>query len=50
MVAPWGSVDVDGWLAELPSIQEHYDRFGDDLPEGLRQELGLLEERLRGAR
>ena len=43
-------VDVDGWIAELPSIQEHYDRFGDDLPEGLRQELGALEERLRGAR
>jgi phosphoenolpyruvate carboxykinase (GTP) len=41
------SVDVEGWLAELPTIEEHYARFGDRLPQGLRDELAKLERRLR---
>jgi phosphoenolpyruvate carboxykinase (GTP) len=42
-------VDVEAWQAELPSIREHFDRFGDRLPEGLNEELDGLEERLEEA-
>jgi phosphoenolpyruvate carboxykinase (GTP) len=42
-------VDVEAWQAELPSIREHFDRFGDRLPEGLNEELAGLEERLEEA-
>jgi phosphoenolpyruvate carboxykinase (GTP) len=42
-------VDVEGWLAELPQIREHYVRFGAKLPEGLREELSALESRLQAA-
>ena len=41
------SVDVDGWLAEIPLIREHFAKFGTHLPEGLKHELEDLEERLR---
>jgi phosphoenolpyruvate carboxykinase (GTP) len=44
------SVDVDGWLAEVPLIREHFARFGHHLPEGLAQEVSELEERLRKAK
>ena len=40
-------VDVDGWMAEVPSIREHYARFGDRLPAALNQELESLERRLK---
>ena len=43
------TVDLDGWRAELPLIQEHYDRFGGRLPDGLRVELAELERRLLAA-
>jgi phosphoenolpyruvate carboxykinase (GTP) len=43
------SVDVDGWLAEVPLIREHFAKFGSHLPEGLRQEVDELEGRLRKA-
>ena len=39
-------VDTDGWLAEIPSIKEHFAKFGDRLPQGLQEELAQLEERL----
>ena len=39
-------VDVDSWLAEVPSIREHFARFGARLPQGLKDELAGLEERL----
>jgi phosphoenolpyruvate carboxykinase (GTP) len=42
-------VDVEGWLAELPAIRKHYERFGDRLPDGLREELAALEKRLQSA-
>ena len=29
-------VDVEGWLAELPLITQHYEKFGARLPAGLR--------------
>jgi phosphoenolpyruvate carboxykinase (GTP) len=40
-------VDTDGWLAELPSVREHYAKFGDRLPQGLTKELESLEHRLK---
>ncbi|HLX83314.1 MAG TPA: phosphoenolpyruvate carboxykinase (GTP) [Terriglobales bacterium] len=43
------SVDVDGWLAEVPLIREHFARFGSHLPAGLKQEVDDLEKRLRKA-
>ncbi|MGB6067864.1 MAG: phosphoenolpyruvate carboxykinase (GTP) [Desulfomonilaceae bacterium] len=44
-------VDIDEWLAEVPLIREHFEQFGDRLPDGLHQELAQLEERLlRAAR
>jgi len=43
------SVDVEGWLSEIPKIREFYAGFGDHMPEGLLAELDALEERLRKA-
>jgi len=42
-------VDVDGWSSELPQVREHYAQFGDRLPDGLREELAALEQRLQAA-
>jgi phosphoenolpyruvate carboxykinase (GTP) len=39
-------VDPDGLRAELPTIHEHYARFGDRLPQELRAQLEKLEKRL----
>jgi phosphoenolpyruvate carboxykinase (GTP) len=41
------SVDIDGWLEEIPLIREHFDKFGTRLPEGLNRELEDLDQRLR---
>jgi phosphoenolpyruvate carboxykinase (GTP) len=38
--------DRDGWRAEIPSIKEHFDSFGDKLPPALAEELAALEQRL----
>jgi len=35
------------WLAELPSLKEHFARFGDRLPAELAKELASLEARLK---
>ena len=43
------SVNVEGWLEEIPKIREFYARFGSRMPERLSAELDGLEERLRGA-
>ena len=43
-------VDVDGWLAELPLIQEHFAKFGDKLPQDLKAEFAELEQRLKAAK
>ena len=43
-------VDVDGWLAELPLIKSHYEKFGDRMPAGLTKELAELEKRLLAAK
>ena len=44
------SVDVDGWLAELPLIRSHYQQFGDRLPGALWSELNDMEARLKAAK
>ena len=44
------SVDVKGWLAEVPLIREHFAKFGKHLPKGLNDEVNKLEERLKKAR
>ena len=43
-------VDVEGWLQELPGIEEYYDSFGDHLPGELRQQIKALKERLESAK
>jgi len=43
-------VDVDGWLAEIPLIDEYYAQFGDQLPKALRDELSELRDRLEAAK
>jgi phosphoenolpyruvate carboxykinase (GTP) len=43
-------VDVEGWLAELPLIEEYYAQFGDRLPQGLRDQLNEMRERLEAAK
>ena len=42
-------VDVAGWKEEIPSIEEHFAKFGDKLPKGLREELDALRNRLNEA-
>ena len=39
-------VDPDGLRQELPSIKEHFGRFGDRLPQALKDQLDALEQRL----
>ncbi|MDP9821195.1 phosphoenolpyruvate carboxykinase (GTP) [Nocardioides massiliensis] len=41
-------VDAEEWKAELPQIQEWFDKFGDDLPGVLWTELDGLRARLEG--
>ncbi|MGO8794960.1 MAG: phosphoenolpyruvate carboxykinase (GTP) [Candidatus Sulfotelmatobacter sp.] len=48
-VAQLLSVDVEGWLAEVPLIREHFNHFGAHLPEELTLEVTGLEDRLRAA-
>jgi phosphoenolpyruvate carboxykinase (GTP) len=40
------SVDNDAWKAEMPQLQGHYERIGERLPDGLKDELEDLEKRL----
>jgi phosphoenolpyruvate carboxykinase (GTP) len=40
------SVDVEGWRAEIPLIENHFAQFGDHLPQGLRDEVKNLAARL----
>jgi phosphoenolpyruvate carboxykinase (GTP) len=39
-------VDTGEWRQEVPLIEEHFQNFGERLPEGLRQELDDLRRRL----
>ncbi len=40
------AVDVDDWKAEIPQIQEWFEKFGDQLPTVLWTELDALKARL----
>jgi phosphoenolpyruvate carboxykinase (GTP) len=44
------NVDVEGWLAEVPLIREHFAKFGSHLPQGLKEEVDKLEQRLKAAK
>jgi phosphoenolpyruvate carboxykinase (GTP) len=44
------SVDVDGWLGEIPLIEKHLGQFGEHLPEGLKAEVASLAHRLQAAK
>jgi len=41
------NVDTQGWLAEIPLINQFFDGFGDRLPKALRDEVSRLEQRLK---
>jgi phosphoenolpyruvate carboxykinase (GTP) len=43
------SVDVEGWRAEVPLIEKHFAQFGSHLPEGLKDEVKALAQRLEAA-
>jgi phosphoenolpyruvate carboxykinase (GTP) len=44
------SVDIAGWRAEVPRIREHFAKFGDRLPQGMRDEVDALEQRLKATK
>jgi phosphoenolpyruvate carboxykinase (GTP) len=39
-------VNTEEWRAEVPSIREHYAKFGERLPSALTAEVDDLEKRL----
>ena len=43
------SVDVQGWLKEVPDIHKYYEQFGSHLPKALQDEVNALEQRLKKA-
>ena len=43
------SVDIAGWVAELPLIRAHFEKFGDRLPRELAKEIDDLDKRLQSA-
>jgi phosphoenolpyruvate carboxykinase (GTP) len=42
-------VDADGWLEQLPQVEEHFATFGAKLPNELNEQLHGLESRLRSS-
>jgi phosphoenolpyruvate carboxykinase (GTP) len=51
-IAPSGlskllSVDVQGWLGEIPLINQYFDTFGGRMPKELKDEVVRLEQRLK---
>jgi len=42
------AVDSGEWKLELPAIHQHFARFGEQLPQALRDQLSALERRLGG--
>jgi phosphoenolpyruvate carboxykinase (GTP) len=48
-VAELLKVDTEAWIAELPVMRTHFEKFGSRLPAGLREELQALEQRLHAA-
>ncbi|MBI5836049.1 MAG: phosphoenolpyruvate carboxykinase (GTP) [Candidatus Eisenbacteria bacterium] len=43
-------VDVEAWTNELPLMREHLAKFGNKLPQGIKEEVDALEKRLQGAK
>jgi phosphoenolpyruvate carboxykinase (GTP) len=43
-------VDTDGWLSELPGIEEYYATFGDHLPAELSNQVAALRKRLEDSK
>jgi phosphoenolpyruvate carboxykinase (GTP) len=39
-------VDIEGWRAEVPLVEQHYAQFGGDLPPALAAQLQALASRL----
>ena len=39
-------VDADGWMAELPLIEDYYASFGEHVPQELKEELEVLKRKL----
>jgi phosphoenolpyruvate carboxykinase (GTP) len=39
-------IDVEAWKAEIPDIEQHFAKFGDRLPERLREQLEEFRKRL----
>ena len=44
------NVDIEGWLAEVPRIREHFAKFGNRLPPQLTGAVDALEQRLLAAK
>ncbi|HET7205847.1 MAG TPA: phosphoenolpyruvate carboxykinase (GTP) [Terriglobales bacterium] len=44
------SVDVEAWLAEVPSVRNYFARFGERLPKELSREVDELERRLTASK
>ena len=43
-------VDIDGWLQEIPMIEEYYRQFGERLPKQLEEQLERLRAELEAAK
>ena len=43
-------VEVDGWLEEIPLIEDYYATYGNHVPAELHKELKELKERLENAK
>ena len=43
-------VEVDGWLEEIPLIEDYYASYGNHVPEELHKELRELKMRLEDAK
>jgi phosphoenolpyruvate carboxykinase (GTP) len=44
------NVNLEGWRTEAPLIVEYFKKFGSNLPQGMRDEIEGLQERLRTAK
>jgi len=40
-------IEKEEWLAEIESIKEHYDKFGNRMPQELKKQLAALEQRVK---
>jgi len=43
------SIDLKGWLEEVPRIRDYFAQFGEHLPKGMRDEVEKLDLRLKAA-